>query len=58
MSGHMVNAQQLNGYINVYMRQYYPWIQIKPPIVDVDQFYDENSTNDYNYAKRPWCRRF
>jgi hypothetical protein len=53
MSGHMVNAQQLNGYINVYMRQYYPWIQIKPPIVDVDQFYDENSTNDYNYAKRP-----
>jgi hypothetical protein len=42
MSGHMVNAQQLNGYINVYMRQYYPWIQIKPPIVDVDQFYDEH----------------
>jgi len=44
ISGHLTNEQQFNGYIGVYLRQYYPWIQIKPPIPDVNQFYDEDGT--------------
>jgi len=42
MSGHLVNTSTLNTYVNIYHEKAIAFLQVFPPYVDLNEYYQDS----------------